>query len=122
MYVDTGHNFPEVIAFRDRFVEQLGETLIVASVQDSIDRDRVVDETGPRASRNRLQTTTLLDAIAEHGFDAVVVRAAPRGGDDTGTGDNSGAGDGPGFDDDEGSETDEGEGDNDPADDFWITG
>jgi hypothetical protein len=52
----------------------------------------------------------------------VVVRAAPRGGDDTGTGDNPGAGDGPGFDDDEESETDEGEGDNDPADDFWITG
>ena len=51
----------------------------------------------------------------------VVVRAAPRGGDDTGTGDNPGAGDGPGFDDDEGSETDEGEGDNDPADNFWIT-
>ena len=70
MHVDTGHNFPEVIAFRDRFVEQLAETLIVASVQDSIDRNRVVDEAGPRASRNRLQTTTLLDAIGEHGFDA----------------------------------------------------
>jgi sulfate adenylyltransferase subunit 2 len=68
--VDTGHNFPEVIEFRDRLVEQLGERLIVASVQESIDAGRVVEETGPRASRNRLQTTTLLDAIAEHGFDA----------------------------------------------------
>jgi len=70
MHVDTGHNFPEVIAFRDRRVAELGERLIVASVQDSIDRGRVVEETGPRASRNRLQTTTLLDAIEEHEFDA----------------------------------------------------
>jgi sulfate adenylyltransferase subunit 2 len=70
MHVDTGHNFPEVIHFRDRLVEQLGERMIVASVQDSIDQGRVREETGPRASRNRLQTTTLLDAIAEHGFDA----------------------------------------------------
>jgi sulfate adenylyltransferase subunit 2 len=70
MHVDTGHNFPEVIAFRDRRVAELGERLIVASVQASIDAGRVVEETGPRASRNRLQTTTLLDAIAEHGFDA----------------------------------------------------
>jgi sulfate adenylyltransferase subunit 2 len=70
MHVDTGHNFPEVIAFRDRRVAELGERLIVASVQDSIDAGRVVEETGPRASRNRLQTTTLLDAIAEHGLDA----------------------------------------------------
>jgi sulfate adenylyltransferase subunit 2 len=70
MHVDTGHNFPEVIEFRDRRVAELGERLIVASVQESIDRGRVVDETGPRASRNRLQTTTLLDAIEEHGFDA----------------------------------------------------
>jgi sulfate adenylyltransferase subunit 2 len=70
MHVDTGHNFPEVIAFRDRRVEELGVELVVASVQDSIDRGRVVEETGPRASRNRLQTTTLLDAIADHGFDA----------------------------------------------------
>jgi sulfate adenylyltransferase subunit 2 len=70
MHVDTGHNFPEVIEFRDRLVSQLGERLIVASVQDSIDNGRVVEETGPRASRNRLQTTTLLDAISEHGFDA----------------------------------------------------
>ncbi len=70
MHVDTGHNFPEVIEFRDRLIGQLGERLIVASVQDSIDNGRVVEETGPRASRNRLQTTTLLDAIEEHGFDA----------------------------------------------------
>ena len=70
MHVDTGHNFPEVIEFRDRRTAQLGERLIVASVQASIDAGRVVEETGPRASRNRLQTTTLLDAIAEHGFDA----------------------------------------------------
>ena len=70
MHVDTGHNFPEVIEFRDRLIEQLGERLIVASVQDSIDSGRVVEETGPRASRNRLQTVTLLDALAEHGFDA----------------------------------------------------
>jgi sulfate adenylyltransferase subunit 2 len=70
MHVDTGHNFPEVIAFRDRRVAELGERLVVASVQESIDRGRVVEETGPRASRNRLQTTTLLDAIEEHGFDA----------------------------------------------------
>ncbi len=66
MHVDTGHNFPEVIAFRDRRVPEA----IVASVQESIDAGRVVEESGPRASRNRLQTTTLLDAIAEHGFDA----------------------------------------------------
>jgi sulfate adenylyltransferase subunit 2 len=70
MHVDTGHNFPEVIEFRDRRVAELGERLIVASVQESIDQGRVVEETGPRASRNRLQTVTLLDAIAEHGFDA----------------------------------------------------
>jgi len=70
MHVDTGHNFPEVIEFRDRRVAELGERLIVASVQESIDAGRVVEETGPRASRNQLQTTTLLDAIAQHGFDA----------------------------------------------------
>ena len=71
LHVDTGHNFPEVLEFRDRRVAELGERLIVASVQDSIDQGRVVEETGPRASRNRLQTTTLLDAIAEHRFDAL---------------------------------------------------
>ena len=70
MHVDTGHNFSEVIEFRDRRVAELGERLIVASVQDSIDSGRVTEESGPRASRNRLQTVTLLDAIAEHGFDA----------------------------------------------------
>src|SRR5271165_7473594 len=70
MHVDTGHNFPEVIEFRDRRVAELGERLIVASVQESIDSGRATEETGPRASRNRLQTVTLLDALAEHGFDA----------------------------------------------------
>jgi sulfate adenylyltransferase subunit 2 len=72
MHIDTGHNFPEVIEFRDRRVAELDERLIVASVQESIDKGRVVEETGPRASRNRLQTTTLLDAIEEHGFDVAV--------------------------------------------------
>jgi sulfate adenylyltransferase subunit 2 len=70
MHVDTGHNFPEAIEYRDRRMAELGERLIVASVQASIDSGRAVEETGPRASRNRLQTVTLLDAIAEHGFDA----------------------------------------------------
>jgi sulfate adenylyltransferase subunit 2 len=70
MHVDTGHNFPEVIEFRDRRVAELGERLIVASVQESIDTGRAVEEKGPRASRNQLQTVTLLDAIAEHKFDA----------------------------------------------------
>jgi sulfate adenylyltransferase subunit 2 len=72
MHVDTGHNFPEVLAFRDRRVSELGEQLLVASVQESIDQGRVVEETGPRASRNQLQTTTLLDAIEEHRFDAAI--------------------------------------------------
>src|SRR5437764_10974923 len=70
MHVDTGHNFPEVIDFRDKLIDRLGERLVVASVEESIRKGRVVEETGPRASRNRLQTITLLDAIAEHGFDA----------------------------------------------------
>jgi len=70
MHVDTGHNFPEVIEFRDRRVAELGERLIVARVQDSIDQGRATEESGPRASRNRLQTVTLLDAIEAHGFDA----------------------------------------------------
>src|SRR5215210_4120629 len=56
MHVDTGHNFPEVVEFRDRRVAELGERLVVASVQQSIDKGRVVEETGPRASRNQLQT------------------------------------------------------------------
>jgi sulfate adenylyltransferase subunit 2 len=71
MHVDTGHNFPEVIDYRDRRVAELGARLIVASVEESIAKGRVQDVTGPRASRNRLQTTTLLDAIEEHRFDAV---------------------------------------------------
>jgi sulfate adenylyltransferase subunit 2 len=70
MHIDTGHNFPEVLDFRDRRVEQLGERLIVASVQESIDKGRVKEEPG-NPSRNRLQTTTLLDAILEHQFDSV---------------------------------------------------
>ena len=71
MHIDTGHNFAEVLEFRDRRAAQAGTRLIVASVQDSIDAGRVVEEKGRFASRNRLQTTTLLDAIAEHQFDAV---------------------------------------------------
>jgi sulfate adenylyltransferase subunit 2 len=70
MHVDTGHNFPEVIEFRDRLMERIGERLVVASVEESIRTGRVAEETGPRASRNRLQTVTLLDALTEHGFDA----------------------------------------------------
>jgi sulfate adenylyltransferase subunit 2 len=68
--VDTGHNFPEVLDYRDRRVAELGARLVVASVQESIDAGRVVEESGRFASRNRLQTTTLLDAIAENRFDA----------------------------------------------------
>jgi sulfate adenylyltransferase subunit 2 len=70
MHVDTGHNFPEVIEYRDKLVEEMGARLIVASVQNSIDNGRVTEEKGPRASRNRLQSVTLLDAIEEHGFRA----------------------------------------------------
>jgi sulfate adenylyltransferase subunit 2 len=71
MHVDTGHNFPEVLEFRDRRIDELGARLIVASVQESIDAGRVAEETGRWASRNRLQTTTLLDAIESNQFDAV---------------------------------------------------
>ena len=71
MHVDTGHNFPEVLEYRDRRVAELGARLEVASVQHSIDTGRVTEEPGPNPSRNRLQTRTLLDAIAEHRFDAV---------------------------------------------------
>jgi sulfate adenylyltransferase subunit 2 len=70
MHVDTGHNFPEVLAYRDKRVAELGVRLIVASVQDSIDAGRAVEETGRWVSRNRLQTVTLLDAIEENRFDA----------------------------------------------------
>ena len=72
MHIDTGQNFPEALAFRDARVAELGVRLIVASVQDSIDSGKVVEETGPGASRNRLQTTTLLDALEEHGFDCAI--------------------------------------------------
>ena len=71
MPVDTGHNFPEVLDYRDRRVAELGVRLIVASVQDSIDAGRAVEETGRWVSRNRLQTVTLLDAIEEQRFDAL---------------------------------------------------
>src|SRR5690348_13468249 len=70
MHVDTGHNFPEALEFRDRRVAELGERLVIASVQEAIDTGLVVEETGPRASRNRLQTAALLKAIEDHGFDA----------------------------------------------------
>ena len=70
VHIDTGHNFPETIAFRDLFVARLDARLVVGSVQQSVDTGRVVDETGPNASRNILQTVTLLDTIAEHRFDA----------------------------------------------------
>ncbi|MCX6388008.1 MAG: sulfate adenylyltransferase subunit CysD [Solirubrobacterales bacterium] len=72
MHVDTGHNFPEVITSRDRLVDELGERLIVASVEQSIADGRVRDQVGPRASRNRLQSVTLLDAIEQYGFDAAI--------------------------------------------------
>jgi sulfate adenylyltransferase subunit 2 len=71
MHVDTGHNFPEVIQYRDARVAQTGVQLLVASVQEAIDAGRVTEEKGPRASRNRLQTVPLLEAIQKHEFDAV---------------------------------------------------
>jgi sulfate adenylyltransferase subunit 2 len=71
MHVDTGHNFPEVLEFRDKRAAELGVRLIVASVQDSIDSGRAVEETGRWVSRNRLQTVTLLDAIEDNRFDAL---------------------------------------------------
>jgi len=70
MHVDTGHNFDEVYEFRDRRVAELGIKLVVASVQDAIDDGWVVEQTGPRASRNQLQTPVLLDGIEKNGFDA----------------------------------------------------
>ncbi|WP_198519820.1 sulfate adenylyltransferase subunit CysD [Polaribacter sp. ALD11] len=72
MHIDTGHNFPETIEFRDRLVKELGVDLIVRDVQDNIDSGRVKEETGRYASRNMLQTETLLDAIEEFGFDACI--------------------------------------------------
>ncbi len=72
VHIDTGHNFPETIVFRDWLVGQIGERLIVGSVQESIDQGRVVEQTGKNASRNALQTVTLLDTIAAHGFDACI--------------------------------------------------
>lgn len=71
MHVDTGHNLPEVTEYRDRVVRRMGLRLVVASVQEDIDAGRVVEEVGPHASRNRLQTVTLLRAIREHRFDSV---------------------------------------------------
>src|ERR1700735_5149501 len=71
MHIDTGHNFADVLEFRDRRAAEVGARLIIASVQDSIDAGQVTEETGRWASRNRLQTTTLLDGIAENRFDAV---------------------------------------------------
>ena len=71
MHIDTGHNFDEVLAFRDATAQASGIDLIVASVQDDIDAGRTVEETGPRATRNRLQTATLLRAVADRRFDAV---------------------------------------------------
>ena len=72
MHIDTGHNFPETIAFRDKLVKELGVELIVRNVQDSIDQGKVVEDTGKYSSRNMLQTTTLLDAIEEFKFDACI--------------------------------------------------
>src|SRR3989441_3968815 len=72
LHVDTGHNFPEVLDFRDRRMAKLGERLIVRRVQDSIDRGRATDPAGPDRSRNRLQSVTLLDAIAELRFDCAI--------------------------------------------------
>ena len=72
MHIDTGHNFPETLVFRDRMMEKIEARLIVASVQTSIDAGRATEETGPNASRNALQTVALLDAIAEHKFDAAL--------------------------------------------------
>ena len=72
LHVDTGHNFPETIEFRDRLCEELGVELIVRNVQDNIDAGKVQEESGKYASRNMLQTETLLDALEEFGFDAAI--------------------------------------------------
>ncbi|MDP6860655.1 MAG: sulfate adenylyltransferase subunit CysD [Verrucomicrobiales bacterium] len=72
LHVDTGHNFPETIEYRDQFVSKIDARLVIALVQDSIDKGRVVEETGPLASRNSLQTITLLDALEEGQYDAAI--------------------------------------------------
>lgn len=72
VHVDTGHNFPETIEFRDRFVENVGANLIIGSVQQSIDEGKAIEEKGYNASRNALQTVTLLDTIEEHKFDCAM--------------------------------------------------
>jgi sulfate adenylyltransferase subunit 2 len=72
LHIDTGHNFPETLEYRDNLVKKIGARLLVGSVQESINKGRVVEETGYNASRNTLQTVTLLDTIEEHGFDAAL--------------------------------------------------
>jgi sulfate adenylyltransferase subunit 2 len=72
VHIDTGHNFPETIEYRDEMINRIGEKLIVGYVQDSIDQGKVVEQTGKNASRNALQTVTLLDTIAKHQFDACI--------------------------------------------------
>lgn len=72
VHIDTGHNFPETISYRDDMIKRIGEKLIVGYVQDSIDQGKVVEQKGKNASRNALQTVTLLDTIAQHQFDACI--------------------------------------------------
>ena len=72
MHVDTGHNFPETIEFRDKLIDETGETLIVKYVQDSIDKGTAVEETGPNPSRNGLQTITLLEGLEEGKYDCAI--------------------------------------------------
>ncbi len=72
VHIDTGHNFPETIAFRDALVAELGEKLIVGHVQDAIDQGKVIEQKGKNASRNALQTVSLLEVIEQHGFDACI--------------------------------------------------
>jgi len=72
LHVDTGHNFPETLAFRDRFAAEMNATLLIRRVQDTLDGGRAAEETGPRASRNALQSITLMDAIRELGLDAAI--------------------------------------------------
>ena len=72
VHIDTGHNFPETISFRDELVESLGEKLIVGHVQDAIDQGKVIEQKGKNASRNSLQTVSLLEVIEKHGFDACI--------------------------------------------------